>query len=68
MKTLINDLTKLPCVQVLQAFARAEKRLKPNWTEMFSEVYDELPSDLRLGRIDRFCSFCFMPYLLRRLT
>ncbi len=47
-------------MQVLQAFARAEKRLKPNWTEMFSEVYDELPSDLRSVRIDRFCSFCFM--------
>jgi TPP-dependent pyruvate/acetoin dehydrogenase alpha subunit len=35
-------------MQVLQAFARAEKRLKPKWTEMFSEVYDEIPTDLRL--------------------
>ncbi|XP_023342776.1 2-oxoisovalerate dehydrogenase subunit alpha, mitochondrial isoform X2 [Eurytemora carolleeae] len=33
--------------QVLQAFARAEKKLKPSWTEMFTEVYDEMPSDLR---------------------
>ena len=24
--------------QVLQAFARAEKKLKPNWKEMFTEV------------------------------
>eukprot|EP00088_Acartia_fossae_P030621 TRINITY_DN3161_c0_g1_i1.p1 TRINITY_DN3161_c0_g1~~TRINITY_DN3161_c0_g1_i1.p1 ORF type:complete len:448 (-),score=98.52 TRINITY_DN3161_c0_g1_i1:411-1721(-) len=33
--------------QVLQAFARAEKRLKPNWSEMFTEVYDEIPEDLK---------------------
>ena len=33
--------------QVLEAFARAEKRLKPNWKEMFTEVYDEIPEDLK---------------------
>ena len=33
--------------QVLEAFARAEKRLKPNWKEMFTEVYDEMPVDLK---------------------
>jgi len=33
--------------QVLSAFARAEKRLKPSWSEMFTEVYDEIPEDLR---------------------
>jgi 2-oxoisovalerate dehydrogenase E1 component alpha subunit len=33
--------------QVLQAFARAEKKLKPNWREMFTEVYDEIPKDLQ---------------------
>jgi len=33
--------------QVLQAFARAEKRLKPSWSEMFTEVYDQLPEDLK---------------------
>merc|ERR1719470_481196 len=33
--------------QVLQAFARAEKKLKPNWREMFTEVYDEIPTDLQ---------------------
>ena len=42
-----KKLTYLTCLQVLQAFARAEKRLKPTWTEMFSEVYDEMPTDLR---------------------
>merc|ERR1711893_12037 len=33
--------------QVLEAFARAEKKQKPNWREMFTEVYDEMPKDLR---------------------
>jgi len=33
--------------QVLEAFARAEKRLKPNWKEMFTEVYDEMPVELQ---------------------
>jgi len=33
--------------QVLTSFARAEKKLKPKWTEMFTEVYDEMPEDLR---------------------
>lgn len=34
-------------LQVLEAFARAEKKLKPNWKEMFTEVYDEIPQDLK---------------------
>jgi len=33
--------------RVLEAFARAEKKLKPNWKEMFTEVYDEIPTDLK---------------------
>jgi len=33
--------------QVLQAFARAEKRQKPAWSEMFTEVYDVMPEDLK---------------------
>ena len=33
--------------QVLQAFSRAEKKLKPSWKEMFTDVYDEMPSDLQ---------------------
>jgi len=33
--------------KVLEAFARAEKKQKPNWKEMFTEVYDEMPKDLR---------------------
>jgi len=32
---------------VMQAFARAEKKLKPSWKEMFTEVYDEMPADLQ---------------------
>jgi TPP-dependent pyruvate/acetoin dehydrogenase alpha subunit len=31
----------------VEAFAKAEKKLKPNWKEMFTEVYDEMPKDLR---------------------
>ena len=34
-------------VQVLTAFAAAEKKQKPDWREMFTEVYDEIPKDLR---------------------
>merc|ERR1712105_24405 len=33
--------------KVLEAFARSEKLLKPNWKEMFTEVYDEIPVDLQ---------------------
>jgi len=33
--------------QVLTSFAAAEKRLKPDWREMFTEVYDKLPEDLK---------------------
>ncbi|XP_065559795.1 2-oxoisovalerate dehydrogenase subunit alpha, mitochondrial-like [Artemia franciscana] len=33
--------------EVLQAFARAEKKLKPNWTELFKDVYHEMPQHLR---------------------
>ena len=38
--------------QVLQAFARAEKKLKPNWKEMFTEVYDTIPTDLQRQMAD----------------
>jgi len=33
--------------KVLEAFAKAEKKQKPNWKEMFTEVYDEMPKELR---------------------
>ena len=33
---------KIVHFQVLQALARAEKKLKPNWREMFTEVSDVL--------------------------
>ena len=38
--------------EVLQAFARAEKKLKPNWKEMFTEVYDTIPTDLQRQMAD----------------
>ncbi len=33
--------------QVMSAFANAEKQLKPNWMEMFTDVYDEMPNNIR---------------------
>ena len=41
-------------MQVLEAFARAEKKQKPNWKEMFTEVYDEMPEDLRYNLLHIF--------------
>jgi len=32
--------------QVMEAFARAEKKLKPRWQEMFEDVYDDVPPHL----------------------
>jgi len=31
----------------MTAFARAEKKLKPKWQEMFNDVYDEMPLNLK---------------------
>ena len=36
--SLHSPVLKVEFFQVLQAFARAEKKLKPNWKEMFTEV------------------------------
>ncbi|KAK3872025.1 hypothetical protein Pcinc_022872 [Petrolisthes cinctipes] len=33
--------------QVMQSFARAERRHKPSWKEMFTDVYDEVPDHIR---------------------
>ena len=33
--------------QVMEAFSKAEKTLKPNWKEMFVDVYDEIPPYLK---------------------
>lgn len=33
--------------QVMQSFARAEKRLKPDWKELFTDVYAEMPKHLQ---------------------
>lgn len=32
---------------VLEAFARAERKLKPAWTEMFEDVYETMPPNLK---------------------
>lgn len=41
-KKLTDDIKK----EVLSAFARAEKLPKPDWKEMFSDVYSEMPEHL----------------------
>ncbi|XP_046985383.1 2-oxoisovalerate dehydrogenase subunit alpha, mitochondrial [Schistocerca americana] len=41
-----NKLTADIKKEVLSAFARAEKLPKPNWKEMFSDVYSEMPEHL----------------------
>ncbi|XP_018016480.1 2-oxoisovalerate dehydrogenase subunit alpha, mitochondrial-like [Hyalella azteca] len=33
--------------QVMQAFAAAERRVKPDWRELFSDVYADMPASLR---------------------
>lgn len=33
--------------QVMSAFANAEKQLKPNWIEMFTDVYHQMPEHLK---------------------
>ncbi|KAK2709804.1 hypothetical protein QYM36_013469 [Artemia franciscana] len=40
-------IEKILFCRFLQAFARAEKKLKPNWTELFKDVYHEMPQHLR---------------------
>lgn len=32
---------------VLTEFSKAEKRLKPAWTEMFKDVYKDVPAHIR---------------------
>jgi len=32
---------------VMSAFANAEKQLKPNWMEMFTDVYDQVPNNIQ---------------------
>ena len=34
-------------VQVMTAFAKAEKKLKPRWQEMFTDVYHDVPPHLK---------------------
>lgn len=41
-KTWINDARN----QILSAFNDAEKQPKPNWQEMFRDVYKEVPAHI----------------------
>lgn len=34
-------------MQVMTAFAKAEKKLKPRWQEMFTDVYHDVPTHLQ---------------------
>lgn len=34
-------------IQVMESFAKAEKRKKPNPTELFKDVYEEIPPHLQ---------------------
>ena len=44
---LIHDSSKNSFyLKVMEAFARAEKKLKPRWQEMFEDVYDDVPPHL----------------------
>lgn len=36
-----------PFQQVMQAFARAERRQKPGWKALFTDVYDDMPEHLQ---------------------
>ncbi len=33
----------------MEAFTKAEKTKKPHWKEMFTDVYQEIPDQLRLA-------------------
>lgn len=42
-KELVNSTRK----EVLRVFAEAETKLKPNWKELFMDVYKEIPSHIK---------------------
>lgn len=42
---LLAQLSRVP--QVMEAFEQAERKLKPNPSLLFSDVYQEMPSQLR---------------------
>lgn len=39
-------LKKLKKKEILTAFSEAEKKLKPNWREMFNDVYKNVPDHI----------------------
>ena len=40
----------------MEAFAKAEKTPKPNWKEMFTDVYDDVPQHLQY--VNGFITLC----------
>ena len=44
---LIGNPKYFLIAQVMTAFAKAEKKLKPRWQEMFTDVYHDVPPHLK---------------------
>lgn len=42
-----NDYVKRTRKEILSQISLSEKKLKPNWREMFSDVYHEMPVSLK---------------------
>lgn len=42
-----EELLKTTKELCLKEFGAAEKRLKPNWKEMFTDVYHEMPGHIK---------------------
>lgn len=40
---------------VMTEFSKAEKKPKPAWTEMFTDVYKEVPPHIRYNSISLIC-------------
>ncbi len=49
--------------QVMTAFARAEKKLKPNWKEIFTDVYHEMPTHIRCDLHRQLCCWIKILYI-----
>lgn len=59
--------------QVMTAFARAEKKLKPNWKEIFTDVYYEMPLHITcvssyLVHFQIFAFFSLFNFYLQKFT
>lgn len=51
-----NNFVKQTRKQILSQINLSEKKLKPDWREMFSDVYYEMPNNLKLAFISRLSS------------